>query len=163
MREFADHVCGSPACPSNNVDTSCSMLGDVLIDAGLTIHGKRALATDREPRHSGSRAGPHTLRHIGSTHHICERARIHLWCGARDIEAVESGKMVARGGEIVRAATAHPAVCALTEGDIGEPSRWAGPFQRATASPRPRSPALRAHTAVARRRALLRDNASSQP
>jgi hydroxyacylglutathione hydrolase len=40
-----------------------------------------------------------------------------LWCGANDVEAVEAGKKVVRGGRMVPAAKAHPVARALKEGD----------------------------------------------
>ena len=40
-----------------------------------------------------------------------------MWCGAADVEAVESGKMVGPGGKMVPAAKAHPIARALREGD----------------------------------------------
>ncbi len=36
--------------------------------------------------------------HYGSSHAVCEQRGVPLWCGAADVEAVEAGKMVAKGG-----------------------------------------------------------------
>ena len=40
-----------------------------------------------------------------------------MWCGADDVAAVQSGKMVIRGGRLVPAAPAHQVARVLTEGD----------------------------------------------
>ncbi len=39
--------------------------------------------------------------HYGSSHAVCEKLGLPLWCGADDVEAVEAGKMVAKGGRMV--------------------------------------------------------------
>jgi glyoxylase-like metal-dependent hydrolase (beta-lactamase superfamily II) len=115
MRELADGVWQLSGWPPNNVNVY--VVGDVLIDAGLAIHRGRILSQIAE-RHITANALTHAhLDHFGSSHAICEKLGIPLWCGAGDVEAVEAGKMVVRGGGMVPAAKAHPVGRALRERD----------------------------------------------
>lgn len=115
MRELADGVWQLSGWPPNNVNVY--VLGDVLIDSGLALDRRRVLR-----QIAGRRITAHALTHAhfdhyGSSHVVCERTGVPLWCGAADAEAVESGKMVARGGRMVPAAKAHPVARALKEDD----------------------------------------------
>ncbi len=115
MRQLADGVWQLSGWPPNNVNVY--LLGDVLIDSGLAIDRRRLLrqiAARRITAHALTHAH---FDHYGASHAVCERLGIPLWCGAADAEAVESGKMVARGGRTVPAAKAHPVSRALKEGD----------------------------------------------
>jgi glyoxylase-like metal-dependent hydrolase (beta-lactamase superfamily II) len=115
MRELADDVWQLSGWPPNNVNVY--VLGDVLIDTGLAIYRRVVLSqiTDR-PISANVLTHAH-FDHFGSSHAICEKLGIPLWCGADDVEAVEAGKMVIRGGRMVPAAKAHPVSRALKEGD----------------------------------------------
>ncbi len=115
MREIADGVWPLSGFPPNNVNVY--VLGDVLIDSGMGIDRGRILR-----QIGGRQITAHALTHAhfdryGSSHAVCEQLGIPLWCGSADVEAVESGKMVGRGGRMVPAARAHHVDRALDEGD----------------------------------------------
>lgn len=115
MPELADDVWQLSGWPPNNVNVY--VLGDVLVDTGLAIH-RRLILSQTADRHISANALTHAhFDHYGSSHALCERFGIPLWCGARDVEAVEAGKMVVGGGRMVPAAKAHPVARALVEGD----------------------------------------------
>jgi glyoxylase-like metal-dependent hydrolase (beta-lactamase superfamily II) len=115
MRELADGVWQLDGWPPNNINVY--VLGDVLIDAGLGFH-KGRIMRQISGRTITANALTHAhFDHYGSSHAICTELGIPLWCGANDVEAVEAGKMVARGGRMVPAAKAHPVARALKEGD----------------------------------------------
>jgi hydroxyacylglutathione hydrolase len=93
------------------------LLGDVLIDSGTFLAERRILRqlAGRAPRaHALTHAHPD---HYGSSHAVCTDLRIPLWCGARDVKAVEAGKVVTKGGRLVPGPHAHPVARALVEGD----------------------------------------------
>jgi hydroxyacylglutathione hydrolase len=115
VQELADEVWQLSGFPPDSVNVY--VLGDVLVDAGIAFDRRRILkqVSDRS-------IAAHTLTHAhidhyGASHAICERLEIPLWCGAQDVEAVESGKMVGAGGRMLPAAKAHPVARALKEGD----------------------------------------------
>jgi hydroxyacylglutathione hydrolase len=115
MHQLADDVWQLSGFPPNNVNIY--VLGDVLIDAGIAFDRRRILKQT-----SGRSITAHALTHAhidhyGASHAVCERLGIPLWCGAEDVEAVESGKMVGAGGRMLPAARAHPVARALKEGD----------------------------------------------
>ena len=115
MRELAHGVWQLSGFPPNNINVY--VLGDVLIDAGLALDRRRILrqVTGRGiTAHALTHAHPD---HFGSSHAVCEYLGIPLWCGAADVEAVQAGKVVARGGRMVPAAKRHPVARALSEGD----------------------------------------------
>lgn len=115
MQQLADGVWHLSGFPPNNINVY--VLGDVLIDAGTAIDRRRIL---RQVAGHGIRAHALThahFDHFGSTHAICRELRIPLSCGAADVEAVESGRMVGPGGRMLPAAKAHPVATALREGD----------------------------------------------
>jgi glyoxylase-like metal-dependent hydrolase (beta-lactamase superfamily II) len=115
MRELAPEVWQLSGWPPNNINVY--VIGDVLIDAGLGFHKGRILG-QIEGRTITANALTHAhFDHYGSSHAICERLGIPLWCGASDVAAVEAGKMVAPNGKLVPAARAHPVAKALKEGD----------------------------------------------
>lgn len=115
VRELAQDVWQLSGFPPNNVNVY--VLGDVLIDSGLALDRRRILRQVSD-RQLAAHALTHAhIDHYGSSHAVCERLGIPLWCGARDVEAVESGKMVSSSGRMVPAARAHPVARALKEGD----------------------------------------------
>lgn len=115
MQQLADGVWQLEGFPPNNINVY--VLGDVLIDAGGALDRRRILK-----QLAGRTITAHALTHAhfdhyGSSHAICERLGIPLWCGADDVEAVEAGKMVGLGGRMLPAARRHPVARALREGD----------------------------------------------
>jgi hydroxyacylglutathione hydrolase len=115
MRRLADDLWQLRGFPPNNVNAY--VIGDVLIDAGSALDRRRVLR-EIESRPIAAHALTHAhFDHYGSSHAVCEQLGIPLWCGAEDVEAVEAGKMVARGGRLVPGPKAHPVARALHEGD----------------------------------------------
>ncbi len=115
MKQLTDGVWQLSGFPADNINKY--LVGDVLIDAGTALEAKR-IARDLEGREVSAHALTHAhFDHYGSSHAICERLGIPLWCGAADVAAVEAGKMVAKGGRMVPAAKAHRVERALSEGD----------------------------------------------
>jgi hydroxyacylglutathione hydrolase len=115
MRELADGVWQLSGFPPNNINEY--VIGDVLIDAGLGLH-KRGILKQLAGRQITANALTHAhFDHYGSSHAICEALGIPLWCGAADVEAVESGKMLGPGGRMYPAAHRHPVARALRDGD----------------------------------------------
>jgi hydroxyacylglutathione hydrolase len=115
MRELADGVWHLSGFPPNNVNVY--VLGDVLIDSGLGIDRGRIMRQIADRQITANALTHAHFDHYGSSHAICQQLGIPLWCGAADVEAVEKGKMVAKGGRMVPAAKAHPVARALKEGD----------------------------------------------
>jgi hydroxyacylglutathione hydrolase len=69
------------------------LMGDVLVDAGSRHASKRILRQLR-----GRTVTTHALTHAhadhqGSSHEVCEALGVPLWCGERDAEAVEDGRI----------------------------------------------------------------------
>jgi hydroxyacylglutathione hydrolase len=115
MHELADGVWHLKGFPPNNINVY--VIGDVLIDAGIAFDRRRILK-----QVSGREITAHALTHAhfdhyGASHAVCEALGIPLWCGAADVEAVEAGKMVAKGGRMVPGPHAHPVARAMHEGD----------------------------------------------
>jgi glyoxylase-like metal-dependent hydrolase (beta-lactamase superfamily II) len=101
------------------------LMGDVLVDAGSRHAAKRILRQLR-----GRTIAAHALTHAhadhqGSSHEICETLGIPLWCGERDAEAVEDGRIRERmpahpiNSLIARVfpGPPHPVARPLREGD----------------------------------------------
>jgi hydroxyacylglutathione hydrolase len=115
VQALADDVWQLSGFPPNNVNVY--VLGDVLVDAGIAFDRRRILK-----QIAGRPIAAHALTHAhfdhyGASHAICEQLGIPLWCGADDVEAVENGKMVGRGGRMVPGPKAHPVARALKEGE----------------------------------------------
>lgn len=115
MQQLADDLWQLSGFPANAVNVY--LIGDVLVDAGLRIDRGRILK-----QLEGRTISAHTLTHAhldhyGSSHEICKRLGIPMWCGAGDAEAVEKGKMVSKGGRLVPGPKAHPIARRLQEGD----------------------------------------------
>jgi hydroxyacylglutathione hydrolase len=115
MRSLTTDVWQLSGFPPNNINVY--VLGDVLIDAGLAIDRRRILRQVADHPLSAHALTHAHFDHFGSSHAICTELEIPLWCGAKDVEAVESGKMEGPGGRMVPAAKAHPVQRALREGD----------------------------------------------
>jgi glyoxylase-like metal-dependent hydrolase (beta-lactamase superfamily II) len=102
------------------------VIGDVLLDAA-TRQGESRIARQL----AGRRIAAHALTHAhpdhqGSSHAICERLEIPLWCGQGDVPAMETpgGVYNPRAPRLLRAfqrrywtGPPHPVARALVEGD----------------------------------------------
>jgi hydroxyacylglutathione hydrolase len=118
MQALADGVyqlAGFPPFPNNTINVY--VLGDVLVDSGTALDRRRIMR-----QIEGHEITAHALTHAhpdhyGSSHAICQRLDIPLWCGAADVEAVERGKVVGPGNRMVPGPKAHPVKRALREGD----------------------------------------------
>jgi hydroxyacylglutathione hydrolase len=103
------------------------VLGDVLVDSGGRLRGKRLLSFL-----SGRGIRAHALTHghfdhQGASHYICESLGIPLWCGEGDRPAVESGNQAELFADrrgfpswVAQrfAGPSHPVSRSLKEGDV---------------------------------------------
>lgn len=115
MQQLADDLWMLDGTPRNGINVYVA--GDVLIDAGTVLDRGRILkqVEDRSiAAHTLTHAHPD---HYGSSHAVCKRLDVPLWCGADDVEAVEAGKMVWRGGRMIPGPSGHPVERPLREGD----------------------------------------------
>jgi len=69
------------------------LVGDVLIDAATRRAGKRILT-----QLSGRTVSAHALTHAhsdhqGASHEVCEKLGIPLWCGERDADSIDDGRI----------------------------------------------------------------------
>jgi hydroxyacylglutathione hydrolase len=88
MKQLADSVYMLRGFPPNAINVY--VIGDVLIDAATRQGTRRIMRQIR-----GVPLGAHALTHAhpdhqGSSHAICERLGIPLWCGAGDVHAMET-------------------------------------------------------------------------
>jgi hydroxyacylglutathione hydrolase len=88
MRELAENVHLLRGWPPNAINVY--LVGDVLIDAA-TRQGETRIMREL----TGHRLSAHALTHAhpdhqGSSHAICERLQIPLWCGQDDVPAMET-------------------------------------------------------------------------
>jgi hydroxyacylglutathione hydrolase len=93
------------------------VIGDVLVDAGTLLDRGRILK-----QVEGRGIAAHALTHghpdhYGSSHAVCERLGVPLWCGEGDADYVEAGKMLWHFGLGIPAAKGHPVARRLREGD----------------------------------------------
>ena len=99
MQQLADDLWMLDGTPRNGINVYVA--GDVLIDAGTVLDRGRILkqVEDRPiSAHALTHAHPD---HYGSSHAVCKRLDVPLWCGADDVEAVEAGKIVWHGGRMI--------------------------------------------------------------
>lgn len=115
MKQLADGVWQLNGFPPNNVNIY--VLEDVLIDAGVAIDKGRILKQVKDRKITAHALTHAHIDHYGASHAVCDKLDIPMWCGAADVEAVESGKMLGPGGRMLPAAKAHPIAKALKEGD----------------------------------------------
>ncbi len=100
-------------------------IGDVLVDAGTRHAAKRILR-----QLNGRTITAHVLTHAhpdhqGASHEVCETLRIPLWCGERDADAMQDGRIMERQPKHpintligwVMPGPAHPVARRLREGD----------------------------------------------
>lgn len=111
MKQLADGVWQLDGWPRDAINVY------VLVDAGTALDRGRILR-QLEGREIAAHALTHGHPdHYGASHAVCERLGLPLWCGAADVEAVESGRIVSRGGRMLPGPHAHPVERALREGD----------------------------------------------
>jgi hydroxyacylglutathione hydrolase len=115
VQQLADDLWQLPGFPANAVNVY--VIGDVLVDAGLRIDRGRILKQLQSRKISAHTLTHAHLDHYGSSHEVCARLGIPMWCGADDAEAVEKGKMVSKGGRLTPGPKAHPIARRLEEGD----------------------------------------------
>jgi glyoxylase-like metal-dependent hydrolase (beta-lactamase superfamily II) len=124
MKQLADGVFQLSGFPPNAINVY--LVEDVLIDAA-TRQGEgrimRQIAGHTVTAHALTHAHPD---HQGSSHAICERLSIPLWCGQADVPAMETPGGVKnsqapgwlnRLQERFWTGPPHPVARALTEGD----------------------------------------------
>lgn len=90
MLEIADGVWQIPLLPRNVVNAY--LVGDVLVDAGYTLHGKKVVAAL-----AGREVRTHALTHVHNDHaggskHVHETLGVPIWIGAQDAPYLRSGK-----------------------------------------------------------------------
>jgi hydroxyacylglutathione hydrolase len=88
MKKLADGVYMLKGWPRNAINVY--LVGDVLIDAA-TRQGEKRIVRQIAGRTVNAHALTHAHPdHQGSSHAICERLDIPLWCGAGDVPAMET-------------------------------------------------------------------------
>jgi hydroxyacylglutathione hydrolase len=124
MKQLADDLSLLRGWPPNSINVY--LAGDVLIDAA-TRHGERRILRELAGRTVNAHALTHAHPdHQGSSHAICERLRIPLWCGQGDVPAMEKPGGVAESQPASPlnflqrhfwTGPPHPVARALVEGD----------------------------------------------
>jgi glyoxylase-like metal-dependent hydrolase (beta-lactamase superfamily II) len=124
MKQLADEVFLLGGWPPNAINVY--LAGDVLIDAA-TRQGERRIVRELAGRTVNAHALTHAHPdHQGSSHALCERLRIPLWCGQGDVPAMEKAGGVAESQPASPlnflqrhfwTGPAHPVARALVEGD----------------------------------------------
>jgi hydroxyacylglutathione hydrolase len=124
MKQLAEDVYQLKGWPPNAINVY--LVADVLIDAA-TRQAERRITRQI----SGRPVSAHTLTHVhpdhqGSSHAICEKLDIPLWCGQADVPTMEiPGNVVSAGApqflrrlqERLWVGPPHPVARALKEGD----------------------------------------------
>jgi len=90
MRRLGEDVFQIPLVPRSGINAY--LLGDVLVDAGTRFHGKRILSAL-----TGYPVSTHVLTHghvdhAGSSKQVAAALGVPVWAGARDTDAVRSGR-----------------------------------------------------------------------
>jgi hydroxyacylglutathione hydrolase len=124
VKQIAQDVHLLDGFPPNAINVY--LVGDVLVDAATRHAARRILRQLR-----GRRVTAHALTHAhpdhqGASHAVCETLAIPLWCGERDVHAMETGQVLAGqpGSPLNRLIAAawpgppHPVARALKEGDM---------------------------------------------
>ena len=88
MKQLADEVYLLRGWPPNAINVY--LVGDILIDAATRQGEKRIMR-----QIAGRKLSAHALTHAhpdhqGSSHAICERLHVPLWCGQGDVPAMET-------------------------------------------------------------------------
>jgi glyoxylase-like metal-dependent hydrolase (beta-lactamase superfamily II) len=124
MKQLAEDVYLLRGWPPNAINVY--LIGDVLLDAATRQAEKRIM---REL--AGRKLSAHALTHAhpdhqGSSHAICERLQIPLWCGQGDVPAMETPGGIANSQapgfvnylqQRFWTGPPHPVARALIEGD----------------------------------------------
>jgi hydroxyacylglutathione hydrolase len=124
MRQLAEDVYLLDGWPRNAINVY--VVGDVLIDSATRQAQRRILR-----QIAGRTIAAHAITHAhpdhqGSSHAICERLGIPLWCGQNDVPAMETAGAIVnpkapawlnRLQERVWTGPPHPVARALREGD----------------------------------------------
>jgi hydroxyacylglutathione hydrolase len=124
VRELAEDLHLLRGWPPNAINVY--LVGEVLIDAGTRQAEKRIMR-----QIAGRELSAHALTHAhpdhqGSSHAICERLQIPLWCGQGDVPAMETpgGVFNSQAPSLLNrlqrrfwTGPAHPVARALIEGD----------------------------------------------
>jgi hydroxyacylglutathione hydrolase len=125
MKQLADGVYLLKGRPRNAINVY--LLGDVLIDAATRQAQRRIMR-----QIAGRTIVAHALTHAhpdhqGSSHAVCERLGIPLWCGQGDVPAMETAGAIKnlkapgwlnRLQERLWTGPPHPVARALHEGDV---------------------------------------------
>ena len=124
MKELAKDLYQLKGLPPNTINVYIA--GDVLIDAA-TRQAERRIMRQIEGRTLSAHALTHAHPdHQGSSHAICERLGIPLWCGQGDVPAMETPGAIKnpkapgwlnRLQERMWTGPPHPVARALREGD----------------------------------------------
>jgi glyoxylase-like metal-dependent hydrolase (beta-lactamase superfamily II) len=124
VRQLADDVQLLRGRPANAINVF--LVGDVLIDAA-TRQGEQRIMRELAGRKLSAHALTHAHPdHQGSSHAICERLQIPLWCGQGDVPAMETPggvydsqapTWINRLQRRFWTGPAHPVARALIEGD----------------------------------------------
>jgi hydroxyacylglutathione hydrolase len=124
MKQLAEELYLLRGLPPNAINVY--LVGNVLVDAGTRRAERRImrqLAGREVTAHALTHAHPD---HQGSSHAICERLGIPLWCGAADVAAMETAGGISSSqapGWLNRlqarywTGPPHPVARALREGD----------------------------------------------
>ena len=115
MKEHADGVWQLDGFPRDGINVY--ILGDVLIDSGAFFDRRRVLSQVRGRSLSAHALTHAHFDHFGSSQAVCREHGIPLWCGVKDAEAVELGKMVGPGGRMLPAAPKCSVARTLSDGD----------------------------------------------
>jgi hydroxyacylglutathione hydrolase len=121
VKQLANGLYQLSGFPPNGINVF--LMGDVLVDAG-TRHSGRRIFRQLE----GRRVTAHALTHVhpdhqGASNEVCDRLGIPLWCGERDVRAMETRDFgqadhwVNRMIERAWAGPPRPVDRALREGD----------------------------------------------
>jgi glyoxylase-like metal-dependent hydrolase (beta-lactamase superfamily II) len=124
MRALADGVHMLSGRPANAINVY--LIGDVLLDAA-TRRGERRIMRQIAGRDVSAHALTHAHPdHQGSSHAICERLSIPLWCGQDDVPAMETPGAISSSQapgwlnwlqQRFWTGPPHPVARALVEGD----------------------------------------------
>lgn len=124
MKELADGLYMLDGWPRNSINVYVAQ--DVLIDAA-TRQGERRIMRQIAARKLSAHALTHAHPdHQGSSHAICERLQIPLWCGREDVHAMETPGGVSNSQapgwlnylqQRFWTGPPHPVARALSEGD----------------------------------------------
>jgi hydroxyacylglutathione hydrolase len=89
---IADDVWQLPLTPRDGINAY--LVGDVLVDTGIPQSaGKIAGMLEGRPLSAIALTHAHG-DHAGAMHRLAERFSVPIWCGARDREAAETGRLV---------------------------------------------------------------------